>query len=107
MIVVIVLMAANDHINAAEIAVLVCYLVLEAYSKWKLMVFIVLIALSPLLCMIFCCFVCFCAQRQGVNTLDLLPVQATSDHVVKSDGECSICLMSINPGENVYQLPCS
>lgn len=100
-------MATSDHMNAAEIAVMICYLVLESFSKWKAVLITLFIVLSPLFLLVFCFWMCCCMEQRGVNALDLKPVAAGSEHVVKSDGECAICLMSINPGENVYQLPCS
>jgi hypothetical protein len=107
MTVVVILMSTSDHMNPAEIAILVCYLVLEAFSKWIFIVMLILFALSPILCLILCFCLCCCIQKEAQLALDIQPMKATPDHVVKCDGECAICLMSINPGESIYQLPCS
>lgn len=40
-------------------------------------------------------------------TLNLKARAAGMNEVVKSSGECSICLMDIKLNEPVYELPCS
>lgn len=86
MIVVIILMAISNNINATEIVVLTIYLVLEAISKWKFILIALLIALSPIVCTLVCVYMCCCAPSQEVTVLNLSHIKATAEHVVKCDG---------------------
>jgi hypothetical protein len=86
MIVVVALMIAGDNLNPAEIAILCVYLALEAYCRIIFLVISVLIALSPIICIVFCCWVCCCGPKESRSVLDVSPVKATTSHVVNSDG---------------------
>lgn len=79
-------MIISKHLNAAEIVILICYLVLEAYSKWKFILVVFLIILAPILCIGFCFYMCFCGPKQSHQALDLCPTKATYDSVIKCDG---------------------
>ena len=50
---------------------------------------------------------CCCGPKESRSVLSASPVKATAEHVIKCDGECAICLMAVDPGDAVYQLPCS
>ena len=107
MIAVVALMAAGNSYNPAEIAVLCIYLLLETYCRWIFLIVAVLIALAPLICLFFTLWICCCGPKEGQSVLDLEVKKAEPEDIVKCDGECAICLMSIDPNSKVYGLPCS
>jgi hypothetical protein len=108
MLIVVLIMANSSYINPAEIAVLTVYLVSEAYARLPIIFVLTLIALSPLICICITLYYCCCGYPHSGAALDLRPLKATPDHVIKSDGECTICLQHIEVGEDVYAgLPCS
>lgn len=107
MIIVIILLAISSRLNPAEIAILIVFLVLEAYLKVKLLIILTLVALSPLICLVFVFYICCCRPREGTMKLNLRAKPAETDDIVRSGGECSICLMNIKHEEPIYQLPCS
>lgn len=65
MLIVVVIMSKSSYINAAEIAVLTCYLVIEAITKLPIIIGIFLIAISPILCILMICYCCCCAKGHG------------------------------------------
>ena len=107
LVVVAALMVISDRIHFAEIVVLCCFLVLEGCCRWIFLVIVLLIALSPVICIFFCFWICCCKPKEGKDVLDLAQKGATTEHIVRCDGECAICLQSIDPGNQIYQLPCS
>ena len=76
MIAVIVLLATSGNPNPVEITVLIVFLVLESYLKLRLIVIMAIIALSPILCIMFVCYICCCRPREGSFKLDLKPKPA-------------------------------
>jgi hypothetical protein len=50
--------------------------VLESYLKLRLIVIMAIIALSPILCILFVCYICCCRPREGSFKLDLKPKPA-------------------------------
>lgn len=74
------------------------FLVLEAYLKLKIIIIMALIALSPLICIFLICYVCCCKREEGPMKMDLKAKAAETDDIVKSGGDCAICLMNIKIG---------
>ena len=63
MILIIAFMVMSKNMNAGEITVLTIFLVLEAYVKLSFFIILVLIAISPVLCIVGLFYYCFCAPK--------------------------------------------
>jgi hypothetical protein len=108
MLLVIILLATSICLNTAEIVILIVFLLLEAYIKFKIIVILLLIVLSPLICLFLIFYVCCCRPRDGrTMKLDIQVRSAEHGDIIKSGGECSICLSDIKINEKIYQLKCS
>lgn len=57
----IIALIIGDY-NKAELGVIIVFIVLEGCSKFVVILVLVLIALFPVLCILFCCCMCFCCR---------------------------------------------
>lgn len=91
-------MAGSGSMNPAEIAILTVYLILEAVIKFKILVILLVLVLSPIICLVLCFYACCCKNPSVGNAtiLDLPIRRAGMKEIINSGGECSICLQSIN-----------
>ena len=108
LVLAIVMISNAQDMHLAEIIVLVGYMLLQAYIELFALFIILVVALSPLLCIGVFLWFCFCAKREDDRpmVIDIPPKSATVEEVVNSGGECSICLQEIKAEEKVYLLPC-
>ena len=102
-------MSTADEMHLSEILVLVVYMLLQGYLELVPLIILLIIGISPILCIGAIIWCCCCAEKQDDRpmVLDLPPKKATVEEVVNSGGDCAICLQEIKAGENVYPLRCS
>ena len=67
---------------------------------------LILVALSPLLCILVCILCCFCKPRGG-EFIDLPSKKPSQVNMMDCDGSCSICRTDVDENSKVYVLPCS
>jgi hypothetical protein len=95
---------ASQDMDTLTTVVLSFYVVLVGLSNLFLIGICLLIAFSPLLCLLYCC----CgANRQSNQFIDVPTSTATEESIARAGGICSICHMNFDVGERVFALPCA
>lgn len=100
LIVIIIVTLASGNPNTPEIIVLSVFAVLEAWNVRTIILILFLIAISPILCFLFCFFVCCEKCRDNEEARNFKPPeakQATLDMIEKTDGSCPICFQTFVP----------
>lgn len=69
-------MADSSSLNAAEIAVLTIYLVIEGCIKIKLLFILLAIALSPIICILAIFYLCCCKPKNSEGEVSVLDLQS-------------------------------
>ena len=102
----IVVLAQNPQVTSLEMGIIITYIILEFFTHIKIFIFLLILALLPLLCIILCFYSCFCSHEKKAVLPE--PVKATNEILNTSDSpDCSICFSSLMPDEEVIILPCS
>ena len=72
----IVVLAQNPQVTSLEMGIIITYIILEFFTHIKIFIFLLILALLPLLCIILCFYSCFCSHEKKAVLPE--PVKATN-----------------------------
>lgn len=101
-----VVLLFTSSLTVAEYIVISIYVFFEFIAHFQIFICLLIMALIPLLCIIFIIYACFCHKEKRVNLPPSVP--ATIEILNQTDGaDCSICFQAMILDEQVIILPCS
>jgi len=82
--------------NALDKTILSIYVVVVGLSEIKQILILILIAISPLICLFLLFYCCCCVKNRSENAfIDAPSRNATTTDIFNAGGDCSICYQSI------------
>lgn len=103
-----IVVLSTTPLDTQPTIILSLYVTIVGLTNMSLLVVLLLIALSPILCIGFICCCCCGGGKNGARQYINLPSrQATTNDIINLGGDCPICHMSVDLNSKIYVLPCS